>query len=123
MNSKEREELLFTVPKMSDEEVELRAWLKLNKATLLNRYDPFEVLQMARLNGFSEPLVYSVIVNFNDAMAGSHIDNRSRMNLYNLLSTIDRVQEMRAKLEYIKELDLKPLWQELYDNQITGKVA
>lgn len=112
--------LLTSSTPMSKEEIEIRAWLKLNKETL-EKYDPFEVLKLALQNDFSESLAYAVIVNFKDAMAGTQIENRAALHYFSFSVAMEDRARLQAKLDYVKELDLKPLWKELYGYQTAGE--
>jgi hypothetical protein len=105
---------------VSPEEAELRNWLKSNRETLAGR-DPFEVASLAITCGFDQDVVCRTLCNFQDAMAGSHLDNRVAFKAWLTDRAVEEVQKMRADLERVPELDLLPLWQELVAYTVTGE--
>lgn len=120
MDRAELEALLAPHAPISEEEKELREWLKLNKETLADR-DPCEVVELAFMNQFPAPLVYSVIVDFHGAISGNMLEKRAALHYFSFSVAMEDRSRLQAKLDYVKELDLKPLWKELYDNQISGE--
>lgn len=103
---------LFVPIPMSEAETELRAWIKLNNASLKDQSPP-EVGYMAIICGFDPTVVYGVLSNFNSVMQGRQVDSLARFEQYRFEQTIKLVDEMKAKLAYVRELDLMPLWREV----------
>lgn len=114
-------ELLLIPAHMSDAEKEFRAWIKSCKGILATR-NPLEVAELAILCGFDRETVYTTLSTFQDAMDGTHVDNRARFQLFNFTMAVERVQKMKEDMTRIKELDLSPLWRDLHAYQ-TGEVA
>lgn len=115
------EALLKPIP-MTDAERELRAWIKLNKASLQDRSQA-EVGYLAIECGFDQAVVFAVLSNFRDAMGGTQVESRARFALYGFNKACERVNEMKAKLAYVRELDLMPLWREVTYLQTNDRKA
>jgi len=101
--------LLKPIP-MTEDEKELRAWIKLNKERLTQCNCPQEAASLAIMGGFDPKLVYRLFSNFTDAMMGSQVESRARMATFNFNQAVDQVNEMKAKLAYVRELDLSHQW-------------
>ncbi len=110
-----------TSGKFSPEETALRDWLKANRERLAG-HEPAEVAQLAVLCGFDLDVVCMTLVNFRDAMAGSHIDNRAALEAWRFDMTLEHIEETKREMAKVKELDLMPMWQELVAHTITGEV-
>ncbi len=103
-------DLMKPVP-MSDEEKELRAWIKkCARANLFGDRDPREIAYLALLNDFPRELVYSVLSCFRDAIEGSHVDSRAAFQFLHFSQAVATAHRMRDELTKPKELDLSPLW-------------
>lgn len=110
---------LLQRPAMDPEELEFRAWLK-NCAGILAGRDSFEVAHMAILVGWPQALVTRVLVDFQDAMAGSCLENRAVLKAFQLEHAIDQFTQMRRDLETPKPTDLQPLWEDVHRFQTEG---
>ena len=114
-------EALFTPIPMTDDEKELRAWIKLNRETL-ESMTPTEIGYMAITCGFDPAVVYAVLSNFRDAMSGTHVESRARFASWNFHKAMQHVDELKKKMAYVKELDLMPLWKDVTFYQTNQEV-
>ena len=106
---------------LSPEETEIRAWLKLNRDKALAGLTPIEVANYAvRYGGFQMCDVIVTLSHFRDAIQGSHIDNRAALQSYLMDTAVEDFMKCRDALERPKELDLMPLWMDVYQYQ-TGE--
>lgn len=105
---------------LSPEETEIRAWLKHNRAVLEDR-SAGEVAELAVRCGFNIADVCATLSTFQDAMQGSHCDNRAAFQGWLLDRAILDAHDMRKKLEDSKKATLLPQWVRLVDYTITGK--
>jgi hypothetical protein len=114
--------LPFNVPviTLTPEEVEIRAWLKANRDTLAGR-DATEVASLAVLCGFHIADVCFALSNFQDAMQGSHLENRLAFQAWRQEMAMAEFFKLRKKLEEPEELNLLPQWRELVAYSITGE--
>lgn len=105
----------------SPEEQELRDWIKRNKDTLMDR-DAVEVAHLAILVGFERKLVYSIVVNFSDALNDSDPDNRTSLQVSLTCAAIDQFHALRDAMGRNRDLELMRLWEDLAYNQTGEKM-
>ena len=60
------------------------------------------------------------MVNFRDAMDGTQLENRAAFHVFSFLIAVEDVQILKDKMSYVKELDLKPLWKDIFNFQTAG---
>ena len=99
---------------LSEEAIELRAWLKLNQANFLSmvtnehgekepKYQTWEIAKFAKWNGFSDKTVFDQISHFRLAVKGGHIEHAMAMKQYVFEETCKTVDAMKAKLQEIED--------------------
>lgn len=101
---------LFKEYPQTDAERDVRAWLKKCRHIFTEAWEIGEILEMAAANEFDRVAVISVLSHWNCALAGSRFENIQAMNAYRLESAIYQFMELKSKLEYVPELDLRPQW-------------
>jgi hypothetical protein len=58
---------------------EFKAWMKLNRRKFLNEvWDPYQVAYYAKMNGFSDAVIYPHLSHFEAALRDASIDNMLR---------------------------------------------
>lgn len=103
-------ELLMQPMVIPENEKELRQWVKKCAGDgLFEGREPWEVAQLAIMNGFDRQVIYSVISCMEGDLMGGHIEKRSQLQFWRLTQAIELVQEMKK----VKELDLRPKWKAL----------
>ena len=113
-NSELRAEALLKPGVVSKEEKELRDWLKLNRGYFVEREcNATEIAHFAFMNNFNRELVYAVLSDFTGAMTGTTLEGRAAFRASVWEGAVEKVANLRAKMEYVKELDMMPLWKDL----------
>ena len=105
-------ELMKGVP-MTDAEKEFRAWIKLNKETLVDR-TAHEIAQVAILSGFDAEIVFSVLSSIKDALGGTQVESRARMQMFRWDVAVEDFHRVQDEKNRIPELDLMPLWRSVH---------
>jgi hypothetical protein len=96
-------------PEMTEDEINIRAWLKANRKTLEGR----SAIEIAHLAIFTEvaptEAIYLVLSDFRSVMGGTWSERRALNELHLLDMAMYRANKMLEPVE----ADLMPLWEDL----------
>lgn len=115
-------ELLLKKYPEAPEEKEFRSWFKLNRQIFQEQaWAPDEIAYLAvNTNGFDPHIVFSVLSLWNDVITGTCFENRADLKEFNWAYACSEFLDLKAKLEYIKELDMTDQWKSLVSHQVVG---
>lgn len=113
--------LPFDVAVVTEAQATIRAWIKANRESL-EGLSPEQVAYMAVTCGFDLSDVCSTLVDFYDAMQGSHLDNRGALQMFRNEYAWNEFHKLKDAMEKKKQFDLMPYWKELAANTTVGSM-
>lgn len=106
----------------TEDEKKVRDWVYKNREMFIRSgWTAWEVASLALKIEVADVIaVYSILSHFQDALAGTHIENRQAMNELQFDLAIEDANRLKDKLARQPELDLGPQWQAVKHYQVEG---
>ena len=106
---------MFREYPQTEAEREVREWLKKNRHIFhgTQEWTPTEIAHIALDNKLDRQAVYNVISQGMKELQG-RFENRAAMHIFQVESALMEVIKLKAQIDYIPELDLRPQWEAIH---------